>query len=139
MKRAARKLKSADYRTLAEFRLLLRRFLTFSEEAARKSGLSPQQHQALLAIKGFAGDQTPTVGDLASHLHVRHHSAVGMVNRLAKAGYLRREHHKADRRRVGLSLTPAGEKLLARLTAAHRDELRMITPSLQKLFAKLGK
>lgn len=117
--------------------MLLRRFLVFSEDAARKAGLAPQQHQALLAIKGAEENDSPTVGDLAHWLAIKHNSAVGLVNRLVKAGYLSREIYKADRRRVTLALTPAGERLLADLTAAHRDELRMITPSLQRLFAML--
>lgn len=130
-------LKPADYKSLAEFRQLLRRFLVFSEEAARKAGLAPQQHQALLAIKGAEEGDSPSVGDLAQWLAIKHNSAVGLVNRLSKAGYLARRVHPSDRRRVTLALTPAGERLLADLTAAHRDELRMITPSLQRLFAKL--
>ncbi|MGN6514776.1 MAG: MarR family winged helix-turn-helix transcriptional regulator [Rhizomicrobium sp.] len=130
-------LKPADYRSLAEFRRLLRHFLVFSEDAARRAGLAPQQHQALLAIKGAEEGESPTVGDLAQWLAIKHNSAVGLVNRLVKAGYLARRVHQADRRRVTLALTAAGEQLLADLTTAHRDELRMITPSLQRLIAKL--
>lgn len=133
--RSRRKLTPADYQVLAEFRFLLRRFMVFSEEAAREAGLAPQQHQALLAIKGFEG--APTVGDLAGRLAIKHHSAVGLVDRLVKAGHLKRRHDAADRRRVTLALTASGESLLADLSSAHRDELRMLTPSLKALFAKL--
>ncbi|MBS0274431.1 MAG: winged helix-turn-helix transcriptional regulator [Proteobacteria bacterium] len=131
------KLAPTDYRVLAEFRFLMRRFMMFSEDAARESGLAPQQHQALLAIKGFEKDEPPAVGDLAERLAIKHHSAVGLVDRLVKAGHLKRRHDDADRRRVMLSLTASGEKLLADLSAAHRHELRMLTPSLKALFAKL--
>ena len=131
------KLAAADYHILAEFRLLLRRFLVFSEDAARAAGLAPQQHQALLAIKGFTGGPAPTIGDLAQQLVIKHHSAVGLVDRLVKAGYLERCQDPGDRRRVTLALTALGEKLLAGLTSAHREELRMLTPSLKVLFAKL--
>lgn len=131
------KLAAADYHILAEFRLLLRRFLVFSEDAARAAGLAPQQHQALLAIKGFTGSPAPTIGDLAQQLVIKHHSAVGLVDRLVKAGYLERCQDPGDRRRVTLALTALGEKLLAGLTSAHREELRMLTPSLKVLFAKL--
>jgi DNA-binding MarR family transcriptional regulator len=130
-------LTDADYRNLAEFRHVLRRFLVFSEEAARKAGLAPQQHQALLAIKGFEEDRAPTVGDLAERLAIKHHSAVGLVDRLVKAGMLKRKADETDRRRVTLTLTTAGERLLAELSAVHRDELQMLTPSLKALFAKL--
>jgi DNA-binding MarR family transcriptional regulator len=131
------KLAAADYRVLAEFRFLLRRFLVFSEDAARAAGLTPQQHQALLAIKGFAGGKAPTIGDLAEQLVIKHHSAVGLVDRLVKADYLRRRPDPGDRRRVALALTASGEKLLAELSSVHREELRMLTPSLKALFAKL--
>ena len=129
------KLTEADYQVLAEFRFLLRRFMVFSEEAAREAGLAPQQHQALLAIKGFDG--APTIGDLAERLAIKHHSAVGLVDRLVKAGHLKRRQDSVDRRRVTLALTASGERLLAELSSAHRDELRMLTPSLKALFAKL--
>jgi DNA-binding MarR family transcriptional regulator len=131
------KLAPADYRVLAEFRFLMRRFMMFSEDAARETGLAPQQHQALLAIKGFEKDEAPAIGDLAERLAIKHHSAVGLVDRLVKAGHLKRRHDEADRRRVTLFLTASGEKLLADLSAVHRTELRMLTPSLKALFAKL--
>lgn len=131
------KLTSADYRVLAEFRFLLRRFMVFSEEAARETGLAPQQHQALLAIKGFESDAAPTIGDLAERLAIKHHSTVGLVDRLVKAGHLKRRHDEVDRRRVTLALTTSGERILADLSSAHRDELRLLTPSLKTLFAKL--
>jgi DNA-binding MarR family transcriptional regulator len=131
------KLSPADYQVLAEFRFLLRHFVVFSEEAAREAGLAPQQHQALLAIKGFESDSPPTIGDLAQRLAIKHHSAVGLVDRLEKAGHLKRHHDDADRRRVWLALTASGESILADLSSAHRDELRLLTPSLNALFAKL--
>jgi len=132
-----RRLSAADYRHLAEFRFVLRRFLVFSEEAARAAGLAPQQHQALLAIKGFAEGGAPTIGDLAGQLVIKHHSAVGLVDRLVKSGLVKRQQDANDRRRVTLALTASGEKLLEGLSSAHHDELRMLTPSLKKLFAKL--
>jgi DNA-binding MarR family transcriptional regulator len=135
--KSSAKLAPADYHILAEFRFLLRRFLVFSEDAARAAGLTPQQHQALLAIKGFGEGRAPTIGDLAHQLVIKHHSAVGLVNRLAMAGYLKRQPDMNDRRRVTLALTASGERLLEALTSAHRDELRMLTPSLKALFAKL--
>ena len=137
MAKSRGKLTLADYQILAEFRFLLRRFMVFSEEAARGAGLAPQQHQALLAIKGFVGD--PTIGDLAERLAVKHNSAVGLVDRLVKAGHLRRRQDEHDRRRVTLALTASGEQLLADLSSAHRDELRILTPSLKALFAKLDR
>jgi DNA-binding MarR family transcriptional regulator len=133
--RSRENLAPADYQDLAEFRSLLRRFLAFSEVAARDAGLAPQQHQALLAIKGFEGQ--PTIGNLAERLAIKHHSAVGLVDRLVRAGYLKRRTDKSDRRKVSLILTAAGEKLLQGLTFAHRQELRALTPSLRALFAKL--
>jgi DNA-binding MarR family transcriptional regulator len=131
-----RELKPADYRLLAEFRRLLRQFLVFSEQQAAEVGLAPQQHQALLAIKGYERG-APTVGDLAERLAIRHNSAVGLVNRLVHAGYVTRRSDPADKRRVTLTLTGAGEAILRKLTAAHRAELRRLAPLLKPLVAQL--
>ena len=129
----------SDYRLLAEFRYHLRAFGVFSEEAARGVGLAPQQHQALLAIKGFAGEGAPTVGDLAERLSIRHHSAVGLVDRLVESRLIVRSIPSADRRCVTLVLTKRAEKLLATLTAAHREELRRIGPLLRNVLARLSR
>lgn len=127
-----------DYAILASFRAALRSFLQFSSEAAGASGLTPAQHQALLAIKGFGREDGLSVGDIARILALRHHSAVGLVDRLAKAGLARRRPDPSDGRRVRVALTRKGERILERLSAAHRDELRRLRPALQELLAKLG-
>jgi len=128
-----------EYETLAAFRHALRRFLTFSAREARAAGLSPQQHQALLAVKGHRAGPRPSIGDLATHLQLRHHSVVGLVDRLAGRGLVRRERSTTDRRQVGVALTTRGERLLAGLSAAHRDELRRVGPELRALLARLDR
>ncbi len=133
--RPHRALSQADYHLLAEFRWLLRQFQAFSEAAATEAGLTPQQHQALLAIKGFAG--APTIGDLAERLLVRHNTTVGLVDRLERMRLLTRKADPADRRRVTLALTAKAEDTLAALTASHRDELRRLSSELIPLLAKL--
>ena len=115
--------RAIDYSALADFRYEIRRFLNFSEGAARVAGLEPQQHQALLAIKGRPEFDT-TVGALAERMQIRHHSAVELSRRLEARGWIRRSRDGRDRREVQLRLTPRAEKLLARLSLAHRDELR---------------
>jgi DNA-binding MarR family transcriptional regulator len=121
----------AEYEALAEFRHALRQFLRFSEEAASAVGLTPRQHQALLAIRGAPGGAQPSVGDLARRLQVRHHSAVGLIDRLASLGLVRRRPNERDRRQVFVALTARGERLLARLSAAHREEIRHLRPRLE--------
>ncbi|TIO64581.1 MAG: MarR family transcriptional regulator, partial [Mesorhizobium sp.] len=88
----------ADYQRLSEFRYLIRRFLEFSQLQANEAGLTPRQHQALLAIKGYPGGGPVAVGDLAERLRIRHHSAVELVNRLSEAGLVARDQDKADHR-----------------------------------------
>jgi DNA-binding MarR family transcriptional regulator len=126
------------YSTLADFRYLIRRFLTFSQEAAQHGGLSPRHHQALLAIKGFPGALSPTIGDLAERLCIRHHSAVELVDRLVEAGLIERRHDAHDRRRVFLLLTSLGEQRLAGLSAAHLEELHRLRPALLAILERIG-
>jgi DNA-binding MarR family transcriptional regulator len=136
--RPAHELAPHDYEILAEFRYLLMRFAAFSEQAAHTAGLAPRQHQALLAIKGYPGGADVTVGDLAARLGIRHHSTVGLVDRLVSRGYLVRRADPHDRRRTFLALTASGEQALAGLSAAHQRELRRVAPLLKSLLGRLG-
>jgi DNA-binding MarR family transcriptional regulator len=122
-----------DYEILARFRRDLRRFLHFSEEAARAQGITPQQHQLLLAVKGTPGRDWATVGELAAGLQLRHHSVVGIVDRSERAGLVERRAHAADRRVIEVHLTDRGAALLHRLTAVHRIELRRLGDIWQQL------
>jgi DNA-binding MarR family transcriptional regulator len=135
------KLTARDYRALAGFRHALRQFLAFSEEAAGKAGLTPAQHQALLAIKGLPGagraEEQVSVGDLARWLGVRHHSCVGLVERLVTLGLIAKRVDPADRRRVFLTLTARAERKLEALSAVHRDELRHRASTLGSLLAAI--
>jgi DNA-binding MarR family transcriptional regulator len=132
------RLSKAEYETLAAFRYALRQFLRFSEESARAVGVEPQQHQALLAVKGFPGRDRITISELAERLQIRHHSAVGMVDRLVAHGLLAREPAASDRRQVYIALTERGETVLEQLTAAHKQELRRLGPELRALLDRLG-
>lgn len=131
------RLTQSHYESLAALRHALRRFLNFSQEAARRSGLTPQQHQALLAIKGFPGRDYVSITELADRLQLRHHSAVGLVDRLTRARLLRRTPSVADRRRVELRLTAQGEKMIERLSAIHLKELRQLGPELHRLIGSI--
>jgi DNA-binding MarR family transcriptional regulator len=124
-------IKRADYQALSEFRYLLRCFLEFSEKAARRAGIQPRQHQALLAIKGF--EEPVTIGILAERLRIRHHSAVELVNRLSEADLVMRKQDESDNRRVILHLTGRAEAYLKELSAVHLDELSRIEPMLTRI------
>lgn len=123
----------AHYQSLAALRYSLRRFLQFSQQAARKAGLPPQQHQALLAIKGSPGRDFVSVSELAEHLQVKHHSAVGLVDRLGRRGLVRRSASSSDRRQVEIRLTARGNAMVRQLSTAHLEELRRIKPELRRL------
>lgn len=113
-----------DFEALARFRFGIRRYLRFSEETVRGHGLTPQQYQLLLALKGFPGREWATVRELADRLQLRHHSVVELANRAQSEGLVERVAHPGDARVVRVVLTADGEQILARLSALHRDELR---------------
>lgn len=123
---------------LASFRYTLRKYLRFSEEEAAVAGLTPQQHQAMLAIKGFPGRDVVTVAELAERLQVRHHSAVGLINRLVALGLAARHPCTDDRRQVHVQLSELGEARLAALASAHRIELRRMQPDLSALLRQIA-
>jgi DNA-binding MarR family transcriptional regulator len=125
-----KQLSKSQYEMLAAFRYALRQFLHFSEEAAHAAGITPQQHQVLLAIKGFPGRDCVTVGELAERLQLRHHSAVGLVDRLVTERLVARTPSARDRRQVYVQLTSRGENVLGMLSSAHSEQLKRIGPEL---------
>jgi DNA-binding MarR family transcriptional regulator len=127
----------SHYELLAALRGALLEFLNFSQDAAVAAGLTPQQHQALLALKGFPGRDHASIGELAVRLHLRHHSAVGLVNRLTARGLLRKTRSVEDRRRIDLRLTRRGEAVIERLAAVHLEELRQRGRQLHRLVGSI--
>ncbi len=119
-----------DFEALAQFRFGIRRYLRFSEETVRRDGLTPQQYQLLLALKGFPGREWATVRELADRLQLRHHSVVELVNRAQGQGLIERAPDPSDGRVVRVLLTNTGEQILGRLSALHRDELRRMRAAL---------
>jgi DNA-binding MarR family transcriptional regulator len=130
----SRRIKKKEYEKLAAFRFNLRQFLRFSEVAARSVGLTSQQHQALLSIKGFPDSKVITIGQLAEQLQVAHHTAVELVDRLTLQELVLREASIVDRRQVHIKLTDRGEEVLEALTWVHREELRHLSKRLNSLF-----
>ncbi len=126
-----------DYEALSDFRYSIRSFLEFSENAARDAGLTPQQHQALLTVKGFPPQTAVTIGDLAERLRIRHNSAVELVDRLVEAGLLVRSPDALDSRRVLLSLSDAANNVLSGLSAVHLDELSRLRPVLKGILRRI--
>ncbi|MGA7070415.1 MarR family winged helix-turn-helix transcriptional regulator [Bradyrhizobium sp.] len=121
------------YAALAQFRLQVRTFLAFSETAAQRAGLTPQQHQALLAIRGFALPEPASIGDVARFLLIRHHTAVGLIDRMVKLGLIKRVADPQDARRVLVKLTAKGEQKLRALSRISLEELRAASPALSRI------
>jgi DNA-binding MarR family transcriptional regulator len=119
-----------DFEALARFRFGIRRYLRFSEETVRGDGLTPQQYQLMLALKGFPDREWATVGEVAERLQLRHHSVVELINRAQRQGLVERAPHPTDARAVLVLLTEEGDRVLARLSALHRDELRRMGSAL---------
>jgi DNA-binding MarR family transcriptional regulator len=133
-KAPSRRITKKKYEKLASFRFNLRQFLRFSEVAARSVGLTSQQHQALLSIKGFPDGKVISIGQLAEQLQVAHHTAVELADRLTLQDLVLREASIVDRRHVHLKLTDRGEEVLEALTWVHREELRRLSQGLSSLF-----
>jgi DNA-binding MarR family transcriptional regulator len=112
-----------DFRALAEFRYQIRKFLRFSEEAARAAGLEPQQHQLLLAVKGMPEGARARIGEIAERLQIQHHSTVELVDRLEQNGYVNRKRNDRDKREVMITLTSKAERVLRELTLHHHEIL----------------
>ena len=129
-----------DYHALASFRYAVRKFLSFSKRAlAMKADLTPEQYEALLALKAFASDRGLTISDLSERLQVKHHTAVGLVDKLEELRFVRRQRGVADRRQVFVRLTPAGSRVLAKVAVIHRREMRICSPEMIKLLLRLRK
>ena len=127
----------ADYRRLLELRTGLRRFLRWSEQHAEAAGLTPAQHQLLLAIRGHGDPRGPTVGDIAGYLMLRPHSAVGLVDRAENAGLITRGQDAENLSVVRLGLTDQGARQLEALSEQHLDELAHLAPTLHALWDAL--
>jgi DNA-binding MarR family transcriptional regulator len=125
-----KKLTLADYQAMAEFRFQIRKFLHFSEQAVQGAGLERGQYQLMLAIKGMPDGLRPRIRDIANRMHIQHHSAVELINRLEAGAYVRRERTAEDKREVLLALTPKGERVLEELALHHHEELRSAAPGL---------
>jgi DNA-binding MarR family transcriptional regulator len=126
-----------DYQTLLQLRTGLRRFLRWSEGQAEAAGLTPAQHQLLLAIKGHPDPQGPTIGDVAEYLLLRHHSAVGLVDRAESCGLVVRRRDSANHSMVRLQLTPEGSRKLEALSELHLEELSHLAPAMHALWDAL--
>jgi DNA-binding MarR family transcriptional regulator len=135
----SKQLVKSQYEMLAAFRYALRQFIRFSEQAAQTAGITPQQHQALLAIKGFPGRERVTVGELAERLQLCHHSAVGLIDRLVAEKLTARVTSAGHRRHVFVQLTRRGQHVLEKLSSVHSKQLKRIGPELNQLLKRAAR
>jgi DNA-binding MarR family transcriptional regulator len=126
-----------NFKSMAELRYQIRRFLRFSENAARQAGIEPQQHQLLLAVRGLPEGIRPTVGVLAERMQLQHHSTVELIDRLVDRGFLCRLRATDDRRQVLVKLTHDGEEFLEKLSRHHLQELQSVGPTFVKVLQTL--
>ncbi|MED4017777.1 MarR family winged helix-turn-helix transcriptional regulator [Sutcliffiella cohnii] len=119
----SKNLKKETYESLAEFRYQLKKFLHFSDSEARKVGLTPQQHQLLLAIKGFPGRDFATPSELSERLFITHNACVGLIDRCSQLDFVTRTSNPDDGRSVLIKLTSQGEEILQRLSEIHLEEI----------------
>lgn len=130
-------LEQTDFEHLLELRAGLRRFLRWSEQQAHAAGLTPAQHQLLLAIRGHPDPAGPTIGEIADYLVLRHHSAVGLVDRAVASGLVERKPDPKNSSAVRVTLTAAGLAKLDTLSEAHVQELSHLAPTMRALWDAL--
>lgn len=127
-----------DYEALAAFRYALRKFLSFSRRTLKaEAQLTPEQYEALLALKVCSRETGFTIGELSERLQVKHHTAVSLVNRMEELGLVRRQASKEDRRVVFVELTPVGSRLLSKVAVLHRREMRLRSPEMMEALLRL--
>lgn len=129
-------LEQSDFEHLLELRTGLRRFIRWSDQQAQAAGLTPAKHQLLLAIKGHPDPSGPTVGEVADYLVLRHHSAVGLIDRAVKDGLVKRDRDRS-KGVVRVTLTRAGDDKLAALAQAHVEEIAHLAPTMHTLWRAL--
>jgi DNA-binding MarR family transcriptional regulator len=138
----AREITAEDYRALADLRYRIRHFLRDGDAVARAAGLEPQQYQLLLMIRGLPQGEEATIRTLAERLALRHHSAVGLIDRLEARGFVHRNRGRDDRRQVLVSLLPRGERILEKVARRRIDELhsygRELASAIEKLLQRAG-
>lgn len=133
-----RSMKKSDYEAMARFRHHLRKFLRFSEDVAKRHGITPLQYQLMLQVKGFPGRSHASITELADRLQSKHHGVVALVSRCEELGLVRRQASERDLRSVEVHLSPSGERLLESLALQHRDEVQSLLQLLQGLDADDG-
>jgi DNA-binding MarR family transcriptional regulator len=133
----AQPLTDEQYRSLAQFRRALRVFMRFSEVSARAAGITPAQHQLLLAVRGWPSNDPPTIGELAEGLQLKPHSTLELARRAEGAGLTRLSEDRNDRRQKLVRLTTKGERKLAELSLLHRDELRRFRREMTQVLEEL--
>jgi DNA-binding MarR family transcriptional regulator len=132
------KLDPDDYEALANFRYAMRKFLSFSRRALKtEAQLTPEQYEALLALKVFSKERGLTIGQLSERLQVKHHTAVSLVNRMEEVDLVRREPNEEDRREVFVRMTPTGSQILGQVAVLHRQELRLRSPEMIAALTRL--
>jgi DNA-binding MarR family transcriptional regulator len=127
-------LSQEDFTHLLELRTGLRRFLRWSEHQARAAGLTPAKHQLLLAVRGHPNPAGPTIGEIADYLVLRHHSAVGLIDRAVADGLVERNADPRNKSVVRVTLTSAGTAKLEELAEAHIDEIAHLAPTMRALW-----
>lgn len=137
MKAATKALSDEDYERLAELGHGLRGFLHWSAPQAQRADLTPTQHQLLLAVRASRKDPGPTAGDVAEVLMIRHHSAVGLVDRAQEAGLVARQRDP-DQPSLARLLSGAGGAKLESLSELHLRELAQLAPTVRALWAAIG-
>lgn len=102
---------------IAQARYVIRRVFRIVDDEAKKAGLDPLHHQALLQAFG-AGSEPLTIGGLAERLDIVPALASRAVKELERRELVHRRRDTQDRRVITVDVTEAGRELLQDIDAA---------------------
>lgn len=127
---------------MQSLRRIFKAIQDYSHEVTDKFGITGPQ---LWALKTISQNENLSLSDLSRRMYLHPSTMTGLMDRLEKRGYVKRNRDQVDRRVIYLQLTAEGKKLVKRapnpvqgrmiygLRNMKKGELSLIYDSVKKL------